>query len=110
MSIYQSSALYIDLSAAATTSPWYKVLAPSTNHERGIHGTLTSGDTLTIQMTNEKLEAENNILQTNVATSSYATSPAQTATVFDLTYAGSFRWVRAVKTGTAGVARLVVEC
>lgn len=110
MSIYQSSALYIDVSAAGTTSPWYKVLAPSTNHERGIHGTLTSGDTLVVQFTNEKLEAENNILQTNVATNNYAVSPTQSTTVFDLSYVGSYRWVRVVKTGTAGAARVVVEC
>lgn len=110
MAIYQPVPLYFDLSAGQTATSWYKMLSPSTNHERGIHGTITSGDSIQVQMTNEKLVAENNILTTDVSTSSYAASPLVTSTVFDMSYVGAYRWVRIVKTGSNGVARVVVEC
>lgn len=110
MGIYQSTPLYIDLSAAQTTTPWIKMLSASTNRERGIHGTLTSGDSLVVRFTNERLVDENNILQTDVATSNFAVSPSQTTTVFDLSYVGNYRWVQIVKTGTNGAARVIVEC
>lgn len=110
MAIYQPVPLYIDVSAAQTTTPWYRMLAVATNHDRAIHGTVTSGDSVVIQFTNERLVPEKNIMSTEVSTNNYAFSDAQTSAPFSTSYKGSFIWVRAVKTGSNGAARIVVEC
>jgi len=108
MANYQT--LFFDLAAGDTTTQWFRLLGTSTDHERAIHGTLTTGDTITIQMTNENLTTEKQIMQTALTTTSFAASDAQTTTPFSLTYKGAFKWVRIVKTGTTGVAHVAVEC
>lgn len=102
--------LNFDLSAAQTVTPWKRNLDSTSGTTRAITGTLTSGDTIIVQMTNEVLNSEKQFMETEVSTSNYAASPSQTATVFDLGYDGNFRWIRVVKTGSNGVARVTVEC
>jgi hypothetical protein len=98
-----------DLSAAATTTEWRRMLSQNQEGTRAIHGTLVSGDTVQLQFTNERLEAGGENMTSNAVTTNVAASPTQTAVNFELSYDGNFRWVRAVKTGANGVARIHVE-
>ncbi len=107
MANYQT--LFFDLAAGDTATPWRRNLGTNSQGTRAIHGTLTSGDTITVQMTNERLEAEQQTLISNVSTANFAASPVQSSTVFNIGYDGNFRWVRVVKTGTNGAARGIVE-
>lgn len=108
MSNYQT--LYFDLSAAQTQTAWFRNLGPMAKHTRAIHGSLVSGDTIVVQFTNEVLNSERDVMSTTVSAASFAPSPTQTATNFEFGYDGNFKWARVIKTGTAGVARVVIEC
>jgi hypothetical protein len=110
MGIYQTTPMYFDLAAGTAATNWFRMLSSSTNHERSIQGTLTTGDSIVVQFTNEKLVDENNILQTAVSTTNVVASPAQTTNPFELSYVGNYRWVRIVKNGSTGPARVIVEC
>lgn len=107
MANYQT--LYFDLSAAQTSTPWFRLLGVNAKNTRAIHGNVTTGDSVQILFTNEVLNSEKQIMQTDAVTSSYAASPAQTSQTFELGYDGNYKWVKVLKTGTNGVARVVVE-
>ncbi len=50
--------LIFDLSAAASATTWRRLTWTTPQTSRMIHGNLTSGDTIRVDLTLEKLEAE----------------------------------------------------
>lgn len=97
------------LPAEVTTTPWYRLQWTTPTAARMIQGVLTTGDTITVQFSLDKLVPEQSTLITSQATSVFSATSAYATTRFQDTYEGAPRWVRIVKTGTNGVARVIVE-
>jgi hypothetical protein len=103
--------LEFDLSAGATTTSWKRMLSLNSGNTRAVTGTLTSGDSIVVQFTNETLDPNKEIITTEVsANGNVAESNSQTTTTFNFGYDGNFKWARVVKTGSNGAAKVSIEC
>jgi hypothetical protein len=102
--------IIFELSAGASgPTNWRRLSWTTPATSRMITGSLTTGDSIQVQFTLEKLTGERNVMETSVSAQTYAPSSTYTSTIFEFGYTGAPAWVRVIKTGTAGVARVVLE-
>lgn len=101
--------LNISLAAGDTASPWYRLFSKDASYRRAVHGILTSGDTIGLEFTNEELTTDRTAMTSTASTTNVAVSPIQSGTNFEFAYDGNFKWVRAVKTGSNGTAKVTIE-
>lgn len=91
-----------EITAGETSSPWRQLNSKfGDNNPRSFTGNLVSGDTINIQLSNDK--DPNTLLETFTQSEDYTTA------TFGGTYIGGFLWVRVVKAGSAGAAKVQME-
>lgn len=95
--------------AAETTTNWKRLSWTTPQTARMITGISATGDSIRIDTTLERLVSEMNIMETSAVAQTYASSSTYTANSFEFGYTGAPRWIRVVKTGTNGTARILIE-
>lgn len=96
---------------AAGNSPWYKL--SSENKDIGsITGSLSTGDTIVVQLSNDKgLDAslDRVTMTSSGTTTQIAASDPFSTTPFSSAFYGPWLYARVVKTGTAGTANVQIR-
>lgn len=107
-----SSAIKITKDSTAGSSNWYRTPGMGDQLFTTFTGTLTSGDSIVIEVSNDdalwaSLTADRS--QSTGTATQKASSISQTATSFSGVFVGTWKWVRITKTGTAGTATVYVR-
>lgn len=97
--------------ATAGSSPWYRLSSPEKDIGN-FTGTLTSGDSVVVELSNDTLL--NALLDRSTGISSgtttqIATSDANTSTAFSGSFYGPWLYARVTKTGSAGSTTVYIR-
>lgn len=102
----------LSLASGDTTSRWYRLQGTAqADKRRAIHGTLTSGDSITIQVTNDDLSTDRTVMDMdgNTAPTRVFSSDAFTTTSFGTILNGGWAWIKVIKSGSNGAASINIE-